>query len=449
MGLVLGDIYEDLRQKQKPFKVVLSPFLTVLVLQDIDLIKDVMIKEFEKFPERGFYTNYRDPLSTNLVRLEYKWWKPIRQKLTPVFSPAKMQAIFPTLHTVCELLASKLKTMMEEEINSEVPIYDLCARFTTDVIGNVAFGIEFNSLKDSNSQARRQGIRLFDYAWHPILDSLAGHYCAVGNFFNIKLFKPELSGFFINLVRDIIDHREKNGIRQADLMDTLIELKKEDQKSKGDEFSLSLELIVGQVFGFFGAGFETSSNTLTYALYELAKNPEIQEKARQSVKEVLRSHGNTFTYDNIREMQYLKQVLKETLRLHPPAPYTVRVCRRPCVLKTKYGALTIPSDTKVMIPIYGIHHNPDYYPEPYRFLPERFDEISDCPPALFIPFGLGPRTCIGKRLANMMLTLSLAMLLTRFRFSCCAQTPRSLDFESRKMLVLSSKENIVVKVEAL
>uniref|UniRef100_A0A1I8MIN3 Uncharacterized protein n=1 Tax=Musca domestica TaxID=7370 RepID=A0A1I8MIN3_MUSDO len=397
-----------------------------------------MIKQFENFPERGFYTNHRDPLTTNLIRLEYEWWRPLRQKLTPVFSPAKMQAIFPTLLKVTELFASKVKTTMEEEESGEVAIYDLCARFTTDVVGSVAFGIEFNSLEDPNSQARRQGLKLFDYVWHPILDSLAGHYRA--------------SGFFRKLVSDIIEYREENGIRREDLMDTLIELKQHDERSE-QEFALSLELIVGQVFGFFGAGFETSSNTLTYVLYELARHPEIQKKARENVKDVLKTHGNNFTYENIREMHYLKQVIKETLRLHPPAPYTVRVCRQPCSLTTKRGSLKIPLGTKVMIPIYGIHHNPQYYPQPHLFWPQRFDVNTELgqkfPSCAYIPFGLGPKICIGERLAKMLLTLSLAMLLQRYRFSCCPATPKELHFDPRKMLVLSSKEKIVLKVETV
>lgn len=190
MGVALGEIYQQLYEEKEPFKVALSPFITVIILQDVELIKDVMIKQFQNFPERGFYTNHQDPLSTNLIRLEYEWWRPLRQKLTPVFSPAKMQAIFPTLLKVTELFANKLKTTMEEEENGEVAIYDLCARFTTDVVGSVAFGIEFNSLEDPNSQARRQGLKLFDYVWHPILDSLAGHYRAVGIFLTLNYLNP-------------------------------------------------------------------------------------------------------------------------------------------------------------------------------------------------------------------------------------------------------------------
>ncbi|XP_073811910.1 cytochrome P450 6a22-like [Musca autumnalis] len=401
---------------------------------------------------KGF-NNPNDPLSTNLIRLDYKWWHPLRQKLSPVFSPAKMRAIFPTLYKMCELLTSKLEIAAKEAKHNHISIHDLCARYTTDVIGNVAFGIAFNSLEHPNSQVRQQALKLFDYSWHPILDSLMGHYSWLGNFFNIKIFKPDLSNFFVKLVSDIIDYREKSGKRQSDLMDTLIGLMKRDQESSS-EFVLSLELMIGQVFGFFGAGFETSSNTLEFVLYELAKHPEVQEIARKNVLEVLQSHGDEFSFDNLKEMEYLQQVLQETMRLHPPAPYTVRVCRQTCVLKTKEHSLTIPIGTKVMIPIYGIHRNPDYYTQPERFIPERFatssnEDILAKQLPTFMPFGAGPRICIGERFAKMVLILSLAMLLTRFRFSYCPETPMKLQFDPKKMLVLSSKSIIKLKVETL
>lgn len=145
MGLVVNEYYQQMCLEKKPFKVVEALVMSFVVVQDLEAIRDIMITNFESFPDRGLYVNHRDALSTNLSRLDYPMWKPMRQKLSPAFSPAKMKFMFPTLLGVADQFIEVMTNESQRHLDHQVEIYDLCARFTMDIIGNVAFGIDCNS----------------------------------------------------------------------------------------------------------------------------------------------------------------------------------------------------------------------------------------------------------------------------------------------------------------
>lgn len=119
----------------------------------------------------------------------------------------------------------------------------------------------------------------------------------------IKSFGQEHLEFFVNIVRQTVELRERENIRRNDFMDLLIDLRKSEH-SQG----LSLEQLAAQVFVFFIAGFETSSTNMSYTLFELAKNEDIQNKLRAEIQSVLEKHGK-LTYDALMEMKYLDQVI--------------------------------------------------------------------------------------------------------------------------------------------
>lgn len=169
-------------------------------------------------------------------------------------------------------------------------------------------------------------------------------------------------------------------------------------------------------FVFFSAGFETSSTTLSYCLYELAldKNKHIQDEARREIRSTLDKYDGNLTYDAIHEMTYIDQIINglefqsnsmrfiricwsnrlvyivsEALRKHPPASNLIRVATKN--YKVPNSHYTIPKGMMVLIPIYGIHHDPDYYENPEEFEPKRFtpEEVKMRPSCSFLPFGDG------------------------------------------------------------
>lgn len=302
--------YDQFREKAK--YVGLYFFLQpVLLIMDLDLIKTVLIKDFNYFQNRGFYHNERDdPLSAHLVTLEGTKWKKLRAKLTPTFTSGKMKIMFPTIVAVSEKFEEYVSTAIQKDPVLEMK--DALSRFTTDVIGTCAFGLECNSLKDPEAKFRQMGKKVFEIAHGGMKLFLMRTYGSIARFFRMKEFPEEISNFYLGVVEETVKYRETNNVHRNDFMDLLIKLKNTgsvDGVSNGSDDSLTIHEIAAQALVFFLAGFETSSTAMSYALYEFAMQPEVQEKARKCVQDVLKKHNGALTYDAIMEMTYVEQCI--------------------------------------------------------------------------------------------------------------------------------------------
>lgn len=284
-----------------------------------ELIKHILIKDFSKFTDRGFYHNEKDdPLSGQLFLLDGHKWKNMRNKLSPTFTSGKMKYMFPTIIKV----GGEFVDIFNKEVKngcSVLEVKDLLARFTTDVIGTCAFGIECSSLKDPNTDFRVMGRKSLTKPRHNrIIIGFMASFIELARKLHFKQTPEDVEQFFMGIVKETVDYREKNNVRRNDFLDMLIDLKnKKLMKSEdgSDELTnLTIEEIAAQAFVFFTAGFETSSTTMGFTLYELAQNQEVQERARQEVVEKLAKYNQDFTYECMKEMTYMEQVVsgKET-----------------------------------------------------------------------------------------------------------------------------------------
>ncbi|CAO2630599.1 Cytochrome P450 3A31 [Lemmus lemmus] len=170
---------------------------------------------------------------------------------------------------------------------------------------------------------------------------------------------------------------------------------------------------------FIFGGYETSSNTLAFALYLLATHPDIQKTLQDKI-DVAFPNKAPPNYDKVMEMEYLDMVLNETLRLYTIFHRLERVCKQ----DVKMDGVFIPKGSIVMIPIFSLHRDPQYWPEPEEFRPERFSKENkgSIDPYVYMPFGNGPRNCIGMRFALMNMKLALTKVLQNFSFQPCKET---------------------------
>jgi len=270
-----------------------------------------------------------------------------------------------------------------------------------------------------------------------------GSYKEFARTIGMKLTRDDVSEFFLKVVKETVEYREKNNIERNDFMDLLLKLKKE-----GLENGLTINEIAAQVFLFFLAGFETSSTAMTFCVYELAINKDVQEKTRQEIRSVLKKHDGKFTYEAMMEMTYLDQVINETLRKYPPIAnlnrHTVNNYKVP---NTNH---VIEKGTRLWIPIYAIQHDPEYYPDPEAFKPERFsaEEVAKRDLTKWLPFGDGPRNCIGLRFGMMQARVGLVTLLNNFEISLSSKSVVPLKIQSRG-LILTAEGGIWLKVNKL
>lgn len=174
----------------------------------------------------------------------------------------------------------------------------------------------------------------------------------------IRQNPKEPTEFFLNTFLQTLEYREKNNVQRNDFVSLLLTLKD----------SFTPHELAAESFLVYGGGFETSSTLMTFALYELALNPDIQERLRDAIKEMMSESEGKLTYESIFSAKYLDQVINETLRKYPPIPSSIRKCIKD--YKIPGTGLVIPKGTKIDLPTYSLHHDPEYYPEPDRFDPE-------------------------------------------------------------------------------
>ncbi len=282
----------------------------VILATNLDFVKNVLIKDFSHFQDRGVYSNERDdPLSAHLFSLEGSKWKNLRSKLTPTFTTGKMRFMFPTIVEVASEFQNCLSNMIDD--NEELELKDVLARFTTDVIGTCAFGINCNSLKDPNAEFRVKGKKVFDLPRNRAIKQVfMSTFKDLARLLRIKAIHDDVSQFFMKIVEETVKYREENNVKRNDFMDLLIQLKNHGSIDGDEVGQVTLNEIAAQAFVFFLAGFETSSTTMTYCLYELSMNQKIQSKAREEINDILAKHGGHFTYEAMKEMHYINQIIK-------------------------------------------------------------------------------------------------------------------------------------------
>lgn len=185
--------------------------------------------------------------------------------------------------------------------------------------------------------------------------------------------------FLMKVFMETLKQREKNPDQRNDFIKLLLKLR--------ETVSLGLEEMAAESFIFFSGGFETSSSSLTFFLYELALHPEIQQKLRNEIQAGLNENDGKLSYDLLFGFQYLDMVAKETLRKYPIVGGMLRKCTKE--YKIPGTELVIAEGNNVLLPIYSVQHDPEYYPDPEKFDPERFspENSEHRNPITFIVFG--------------------------------------------------------------
>lgn len=253
-----------------------------------------------------FYNEKHDPLSAHLFSVEYEKWKPLRAKLTSTFTSGKMKLMFPTIVSVSNAFVDCLNNAIKTD--SEVEIYEWLGRFTTDIIGTCAFGIDCNSLNDPQAKFRQMGKKVFEQPKMNAFERLLIISCPnLARKIGLRSHHTDVTDFFLNIVKETVAYREANDVQRNDFMHLLIGLK----NSKNEMDQLTINEIAAQAFVFFLAGFETSSTLLTFCLYELGleKNKHIQDEARREITTVLDKYDGNLTYEALNGMTYIDQIL--------------------------------------------------------------------------------------------------------------------------------------------
>ncbi|XP_073960469.1 probable cytochrome P450 6a23 [Choristoneura fumiferana] len=432
-------------------------FQRTLVIRDPALIKRVCVTDFAYFVDRGFFFNEEvDPLAGSVLFLRGQEWRRLRAKISPIFSPNKLKGMFPIIENTAQEFLKRVAALPTRAGAEHVKINDedavlvdsekLVGGYTADAIVPCAFGVKSQVMDDDNDPFAVALQAFYEMSLSGLFEkTMRQFWPAFSLFFRMKIIPQKTHDFFYNIVTSVLRDRE-NGVveRRGDFIDMMMALRNDDKnnnKAEKDEDYVEITdmVISANAFIIFLGGFETTSSTLAFLLLELAANPEVQEKMRREIQDVLGERE--LTYEVLHELEYMEMVIQETLRLYPPFPSIQRQCTRDYTIpETGY---VVEKGTIVLFPTLAIQRDEQYWPAAGSFIPERWSGPAP-PPGVYMPFGDGPRYCIGKRFAMIQMKCCLARLLQRVRVSPAPfAEPRSEPFEPdpRSPLTLHPKDS--------
>uniref|UniRef100_A0A673WII6 Thromboxane-A synthase n=1 Tax=Salmo trutta TaxID=8032 RepID=A0A673WII6_SALTR len=412
----------------------------VVVVADPDMLRQIMVKDFSTFPNRMTIRSATKPMSDCLLMLRNEHWKRVRSILTPSFSAAKMKEARqddpPSLLLSSPLLSSSLHPLSRlSSVKEDQSAAEVCfGCFTMDVIASVAFGTQVDSQKDPDDPFVHHAQKFFSFSFfRPIMFVfIAFPFLAPLARVIPNKRRDEMNNFFINCIQKIIRQRDEQPVeeRRRDFLQLMLDtrstkecvpLEHFDVVNHADELKrmMSEDEIVGQAFVFFLAGYETSSNTLAFTCYLLALHPECQSKLQAEVDDFFTRYDSP-DYTNVQDLKYLDMVISEALRLYPPGFRFARDVDEDCMVNGQF----LPKGATLEIPAGYLHYDPEYWPEPEKFIPERFTAEAKASrhPFVYLPFGAGPRSCVGMRLAQLEIKMALVHVFRKFNIVASTDT---------------------------
>lgn len=390
-----------------------------LLIGDPDLVKAVLIKDFDHFTDRRTFkaSNPKDKIINEMLTVTTgEHWKGIRSVLSTSFTSGRMKGMFPLIEAKAQGLVDYFHRQRKQD--PVVRMKHSFGMYTMEVISSCAFGVETNSFGDDSIFAQKakelfsvKPLRLMKLMFFLIFPKLA-------KLLNIQLTHENMA-FFADVVMETLKQR-KAGAKRGDFLDLMLEAREDQDQSTGKKkpkYPLSDDTIIASSVLFIIAGYDTTANTLGNASFLLAKHTQEQELLREELRKAIAEHGS-LTYQAIMEAKYLDGCVSESLRIYPPAHITERACTKPYVLPGT--DLLIPKGQMVSVPIWSLHHDQKYWPDPEKFDPTRFfpenkDRIVS---GTYLPFGLGPRNCLAMRFALMEAKLALARTVLEFELRC-------------------------------
>lgn len=378
----------------------MGPVNRVLSLVNPEHVRHVLVENVGRYSKGSGARRLSTMLGNGLLTSEGPFWMRQRRLAQPAFHRERLMRMVGMMGEEVERMVERWRA--RPDTSAPVEMADEMARTTLSIASRALF----------STQVLREADR--------VLPSLTVGQQVVNervlSLFPLPLSLPTPGNrAFLrarqtldSVVFDIIARRRRGETQGQDLLAMLMEAQDAETGERMTDAQLRDELMT-----LFIAGYETTANALTWAWYLLSQHPEVEQRARGEVAQVLGARAPE--PEDIPKLRYLAQVLEESMRLYPPAWVMVRQAREEDVL----DGIRIPADPRLIVAVspYVIHRQPRFWPEPERFDPERFspERVAERPKLAYLPFGAGQRHCIGSHFAMMEMVLVLAGVLRRFR----------------------------------
>ena len=379
----------------------------VLGVADPDMVREILIKQFDIFQQRKVhFENTKDPYAGMFITVGQKW-KRVRGISSPTFSGKKMKMMLPLVQGSIEKLMRTFEDRSNK--NEDFDISEDLKCLTLDVIASTVFSYDTHIFNTESSIFLQKLNQVFNNLnsgkmslWRKLRIAILISFPSLQKL--VVKFWPDFGGPPKEWFLELAKRRIMNG-------------------NVGKDKFLTMKEMQAQTFLFLAAGYETTATTLSWIVYYLSLYPDVQSKLQNEVDEYFPIHNQDNSYETVQKMSYLDMVFCEVSRLASIAQNAVQ---RMCNQTTKVGNVIVPKGAKVMINVSNIHSSIDLWgPEPVdQMVPERFtpERKGARHPMAYLPFGAGPRNCIGMRFAIIESKMALINLLQRYNVHRCNKT---------------------------
>ncbi|XP_075214620.1 cytochrome P450 6k1-like isoform X2 [Lycorma delicatula] len=370
----------------------------VLMVRDPDLIQTVLVEKFKYFQDNKFryeLNNPDDSAGTHPFFTSGARWKEVRSVINPGFTPNKLR----NLEDIVQSVYKDASKYLEKNNMENIEVHELTAKFMSEVVANWGWGIHANSFSE-NSVIRNIFDKMdFSSVTSSLLFNIWAFWPRIGNILNRRFFSKDLNNCLEHITEQAMKNPDKNSF-----LHTILSKSEKYKDGAGKDFSVNE--ITGYMATYYIDGYETTILLLDLVLYQLALFSDVQQKLRDEIMS-----STETTVDIANKMEYMEMVISVGRYISAVA-YLGRICTE----KTTLGSIDIEQGTSILIPAYAIHHDPEYYPDPYNFNPENFSEENKKKRHKFtyMPFGQGPRICLGMRHSLTTIKLLLCYLLKEY-----------------------------------
>lgn len=381
-----------------------------LVISDPEAIRHVFVKHADRYRKSPSYQSLTEVLGRGLVTSDGALWRRQRKLAQPAFVPRRLRNFAPDMLRCALDLAGDWDDKLRKQ-EFLVDMHEEMMHLTLRIVGHTLLSTELGDQANETGQA---------------LGVVMEHAQGIGSMLGVPSWIPSPRNrrfraamrTLDTLVLDIIETRRKADDPGNDLLGAFM-AGSDDASGEG----MSDKQLRDEVMTMTLAGHETTSNLLTFCLRLLSQHPAIRARVIEEIDAVV--GDETPGPEHMDELGYLDRVLKETLRLYPPA----WMIERESVTDDAFGPWRIPANTIVGVSPWTLHRQPKWWPNPEGFDPDRFlpDAVAARPRYSYIPFGLGPRVCIGAGFAMMEAKLILSVLLPRFDADLVSAKPLELE----------------------
>ncbi|CAO3635478.1 unnamed protein product [Cunninghamella blakesleeana] len=418
------NLHLPLYEKKNKGEIYLRPDILgwTLCIANPEDAKQVLLKTdiFNKAPpflkEGTVIYNYYGNDNIVIISDKHDWLRH-RMTVNPAFKAQKPLRLFAEYtHRVFDVI--------DNNNGLAVDFKSLMEKFALDIIGKAGFDFEFNSLKNKNDEMVnmyheiKKGVDDPPFLFFPFLDTKLSWLFPRRRYLQglVKKFHTMLDEVIENKRRILKNQKVKSNIddSEKDILTLMLESELSGQKVLTDsEIKSDLNI-------FFLAGHDTTANSLASAIYYLAKHQDMQQRAREEAISIFGDEPvNVFpTDDELKKLEYINQIIKETLRISGPVPHvSPRINAKDTILSGTF----IPKNTPIAVSLFDIHHNSKVWENPYTFNPERFagggEAVQNEREGLsWLPFSSGPRICIGMSFSLAEQRIMLASILRKYEW---------------------------------